>query len=253
MKVTDKLEDDIWDSPFSMDLYGDAITEIKDIRNNKFLRVCCTQLLISPKEQKRILNDWLNAIPFLSIDFLMFSCHVPQSLINAIGQNHLIKGLYIKWTKAKSIKPITTIHNLEHLYIGQASSLLDINEIIILQNLKSLHIESTSHTSNYNFLRLLVNLEVLEIEGGFSKLLKLDSIDSFIGSLKCLKSLSLVAVKCPLPDINEILKLKKLVNLCMVEEYCSKELQIIRRNLTNLKYDQEYYSALRLRNLQKTN
>jgi hypothetical protein len=244
MKTAQEMEGFSWESPFSGASYDKTITEIKDIGDRKILRVCCTQLLTSPKEQKRILDDWQDILPALSAEYIKFWCHVPQCLINAIGRNTGIKGIEIKWTRAKEIKPITGISSLEHLSIWEGAYLVDIHEIQSLPRLRSLHIGGINHTSQFDFLKNLLTLEILDLRSGSSRKKDMEPIDGWIGSLKNLRSLRLQALGCPLPEVTELVKLKKLENLCIDGNYDAEKLRFLRTNLPALKYDQEYYNDL---------
>ena len=139
--------------PSFLEGFGDSITEVKEIGEKRDLRVSCTQLLVPAKEQNRVLKEWIREIPHLEIDFLILSSHVPQKLLDAIGENQNLKGLYIKWTKAKKIAPITKNTKLEYLHIGPGASIEDIEQIASLNSLEVLSIENTKKNPGYSFLQ----------------------------------------------------------------------------------------------------
>lgn len=249
----EQLKSGFWIPDFFKDYFGNTLTEVKEFDRRRNLRIACTQLLIPAKEQNRILKEWLEILPNLQIDFLMISSHVPQKLLDAIGQNKNLKGLYIKWTKAKTIECLTNNTNLEYLHIGSGSSLIDVDKISNLKKLKVLEIENTKKTSDYSFLKSLSQLEMLKIKGGIYSTLKVDTIDTFIGHLQNLILFQMVAVRCPKPDYKEIIKLRKLINLLSPVDFHNREYEKIKSNLPLLRYDQEYYEELRKKNLKRIN
>jgi hypothetical protein len=246
----EQLKYGFWYS-FENSQFGNTIKETKDLDNRKNLMIAPTQLLLRNKsEERRILKEWIDIIPTLSIDFLSVQSHVPQRLIDAIGKNETLKGVSIKWTRAKSIKPITQISNLEYLHVGSGASILDVVEISRLKKLKVLKLENTKRTTNYSFLKNLTDLEFLELGGAMYSVLKIDTLDDFIGHLtKLIRFAAAAAVKCPKPDYREIIKLKNLVTLSLNEDFDDDEYKIIKSELPKLKYDQKFYNKVMERNL----
>ena len=99
------------------------------------------------------MKEWIEALPTLDIEFLDLQSHVPTKLIESVSKNTKLKGLYIKWTKTKSISPIANMNNLEYLHIGSGAGIIDIDKISQLGRLKDLTLENIKKTQDYSFLK----------------------------------------------------------------------------------------------------
>jgi len=242
-----------WLSPTFEERCLPTITEVSDYDGGPSANIACTQLLESDERKKRrILNEWVEVLPSLPIHFLRFSCHVPEKLLNAACKNVRLKGLYIKWTGAKSIASIRELNNLQQLYLGSAAGVRDPTPISSLDRLTILVLENLKGVTNYSFLKYLNKLKSLSIEGGMYSRPVIEDLN-FVTELKQLQSFSLIAMKCLKPSLRPFESLKTLNKLFLCCSFSRKEEEWLEGQLPNLRYGFEYYRKLRQKNFDKIN
>ena len=135
---------------------------------------------------------------------------VEEPLLQATFLNPRIRGLFIKWTRAKSIEGIERLQNLEELHLGNASSISDLSPLASLHCLRVLDLENLAKISDYSILRALTGLESLCIEGGMYSRPYIDDLE-FVADLTALKEFQLVAMRCRRPRLEPFRKLSNLI------------------------------------------
>jgi len=229
------------------------IQEVSEYNNEQTISIACTQLSISEeREKKRILNEWLEAMPYLPADYIRFACHVPQKLLDAVSKNTKIKGLAIKWTNAKSIVPLEQLSNLEELRLGDARQVDDIAPISKLTKLKILFLENLKRINNCSPISSLSELEHLSIVGGMSSRPTIESLE-MLSSLKQLQSFHLVAMQCKNQNIEPLKNLKLLEDLFLCFDVNQEDETALKRSLPHLKFSFDFYRQREAKNLAKLN
>jgi hypothetical protein len=238
-----------WNLASAKELNTRIIREVSEYKSEQIIAIACTQLSISDeKEKKRILNEWIKAIPNIPANYIHFVCHVPQKLLDAISDNKQIKGLAIKWTNAKSIGSLEKLLNLEDLRLGAASRVGDIVPISKLTKLKILFLENLMQVKNYSPISSLPELEHLSIQGGWDSRPTIESLE-MLSSLKHLRSFHLVAMQCKNQSIEPLKNLKLLEDLLLCFDVNQEGENELQRSLPNLKFGFDFYKQQEIRNL----
>lgn len=203
------------------------------------LGIGCAQMEeLTSKERKKIIQDWCE---FLSkptkIEIIWFVCRVNQELFDAVCKQNQLKGLYIKWSGIKSIHAINQLANLNYLYIGSSSKVVDIEPLISLHKLIFLELENFQRVHDYSILANLTNLEGLCITGNiFSpQIVKIDSL-KFLEAFHNLKYLDLDATKILDNSYESICHLKELRTFTLTSTIPKTIRTQIKETLKNLKY-----------------
>lgn len=250
--MKNQITSGFWETAPFVRHFPPAITEVSEYDGGSSVNVSCTQLIYANERTKRrILKEWIEAIPSLPARMVRFSCHVPEPLLVAICGNPSIRGLYIKWTKSKSVEALRSLNHLEQLYLGNAAGIDDATPIMSLENLKVLSVENLKKITNYSFLQCLSRLESLSIVGGMYSRPIINDLQ-FVSKLTQLRSFSLVAMRCRRPSLEPFWQLKQLVNLSLCCDFPDEEKKQLEAQLPNLRYGFEYYRKLQERNLAKT-
>jgi len=225
-----------------------TITEIDEFDGSPTVTIACTQLNRTPVESKRILRDWIEALPSMPVNFVRFSCHVPDKLLQATFLNPRIRGLFIKWTRAKSIEGIERLQNLEELHLGNASSISDLSPLASLHCLRVLDLENLAKISDYSILRALTGLESLCIEGGMYSRPYIDDLE-FVADLTALKEFQLVAMRCRRPRLEPFRKLSNLIAIGLCCDFHNDECKAFDEQMPNLRFGFAYQSSITEENI----
>lgn len=196
-----------------------------DIKSETF-HIACTQLqFISPTEQKKILNEWIENIHKLeNAKQIYFHSRVNQKLFEAMCNLKNLESVYIKWSgnSIKSFVSLIKLKKLKYLYLGNCA-VLDIEFIKNLKQLRALYLNEFNKVQDFTIINNLTDLEELGINGGYARSLKLESIE-FIKNLSNLKELSLINTKIKdKSSLAVINNLKNLERLWLRQEYRSSE------------------------------
>ena len=151
--------------------------EVNEYNGQKQLCISCTQLcsaalfkdqkVYSVREQKRILNEWVEFLCTNTKTFkaLHFSSHVPQKLFDAACCQENLEELRFKWGNYKNLSALENLKKLKFLYLGSCPSVQNISPLLKLSNLTVLFIENFKRIEDYSPLAALSQLEQLVICG----------------------------------------------------------------------------------------
>jgi len=162
--------EDVGNAPTSI------VHEVNEYRGQERIVIACTQLPDSryapkgytPKEQRKILNDWLDFLQTNTKAFrsLRFVSHVPQRLFDAACRQENLESLYLKWGNYKDLSALENLHAIKSLYIGSGAGVRDIAPLCSLKSLVVLGVENFKRIEDYSSLTALTQLEELHISSG---------------------------------------------------------------------------------------
>ena len=227
-----------------------GVSEVAEYDGSPTVTIACTQLNRTPVESKRILREWIEALPSMPVDFVRFCCHVPDNLLQATFLNPRILGLFIKWTRAKSIEGIERLANLEELHLGSAASIRDLTPLASLKRLRVLDLENLAKISDYSILRNLTELESLCIAGGMYSRPLIDDLE-FVADLTSLKEFHLVAMRCRRHRLEPFRKLSNLIALGLCCDFPNDECKAFDEQMPNLRFGFAYQSRDIVENIQR--
>ena len=125
-------------------VFPTPISELAAYNQEEILSLSCTQLNLSATMQKKVVREWVAALPKLPIKHLLFWSKVDQELFDAAVQIPGLESLYIKWSSIKSIEAIKQCKTLKALHIGSSPSLTGLNNLRELGALFSLTLENSN-------------------------------------------------------------------------------------------------------------
>jgi hypothetical protein len=202
--------------------------------------------------KRRILDEWIEAIPAIPATQVAFHSRVPQRLLDAVCRNTQISGLFIKWTSARTVQSVSNLVVLEELRLGGASQISDLSPIATLSKLRVLFLENALHVEDYSCLRALRCLRHLSIEGSMYSQSPIRDL-SFISALSDLRSFHLVAMRCKDKSIEALTTLKFLEDLSLCFDLTPSERELLKVSLPQLKWGVEFYEKRRADNLARLN
>jgi len=147
-----------------------TIERVSDYKGQDKLWLFCTQTNLTQREQKRIVNEWIEFLQTntKAIKFLYIRSRVSQALFDAACCQENLEELHFKWGGYKDLAALKKLSNskqLKHLYIGTGASVEDISPLAEMKNLASLYVENFKKINDYSPLAALQNLEELDISG----------------------------------------------------------------------------------------
>ena len=195
--------------------------QVKDYKVQDELWLVCTQLSLTQREQKRIVNEWVEFLQTntKTIKLLYFRSRVPQVLLDAACCQENLEELHIKWGGYKDLSALRKLSNakqLKHLYIGSGAGVEDLSPLTEMKNLTSLYIVNFKKIEDYSPLAALQNLEQLIISGP-------------------------ILGQAPIKDYEFLRKMPNLLsvwfpNISVRKKYTSEELASLRAALPNLTF-----------------
>jgi hypothetical protein len=198
------------------------VTEVSQYAGGKELTINCTQLddglYKSPKEKKRVLNEWCEFLIDNPNTFteLTFGTRMPQELFEAICHQQNLERLEIKWGAYKDVSAIESLQELKLLEIGPGAAVESIAPVSKLPNLIGLYVENFQKINDYSQLEALRKLESLTIcgNGMGPQYIRLDSLE-FLRQMTQLRHLRLTSIRLASKDYSPILSLKRLEHLTL--------------------------------------
>ncbi|HOZ69992.1 MAG TPA: leucine-rich repeat domain-containing protein [Chitinophagaceae bacterium] len=194
---------------------GPKLINFSEYKGEADIELCCTQLdNTTAKEQAKIVDEWCdhlsnNTLPLKSI---WMETRISQKIFDAICKQTSLTSLWIKWGVYPDLSAISQLTNLEHLHLGNGTSITDLSPVGRLPQLKTLESDGLVNVHDYRFLSSLTALQDLDIEGdGFSSMKPVLLSDlKFLESIPWLQRLCLKMVRVKDKDYSPILKIKDL-------------------------------------------
>ncbi|MBA6231431.1 MULTISPECIES: leucine-rich repeat domain-containing protein [unclassified Colwellia] len=203
------------------------------------LRIACTQLNITPSQQKKLVDEWAELIPKLTnIEHVWFYSRVPQKLINSVSRLPNLRSLFIKWSGngITDLVKLGDLKSLERLYIGSCTQVETLDCLKNLTNLKWLEMHELKKINDITAVKELSNLIGLTFTGGMFGKQSLTNIEP-ISHLSKLEFLDLHRLKVESGDISAITQLQNLKYLDLPIYYPLSEFARIYAFLPNCDHD----------------
>ena len=208
----------------------------EEYRGNERLNLICTQLDVSPYQQKKTTEAWCDLLPQLSgVRTLWFKSRVSQPLFEAACQMKNLEGLYVKWSGIKSIASISKLKKLKYLSIGSSAQVESIEPLRQMTELQVLEIENFKQIRRLDPVAELTKLEFLSICGSTWTEQVVESLAP-LRTLTNLKYLNLVALRSLDKSLRPVGDLKSLVTLRTSWRWTVREFEYLRDNLPSLRY-----------------
>ncbi|GAA4057649.1 hypothetical protein [Agromyces indicus] len=150
----------------------EALWRVEQYRGQRSVEVQATQLegngVTKRSEQKRILAEW---VEFLSgsttgITDLNLVSQVPQELLDAVGGQHQLKSLAVKWGPYSDLNPLRSLKELRTLSLGGARAVKDLQPLASLHKLHTLVLDQPFSARNPEVIGQFQSLERLAFGNG---------------------------------------------------------------------------------------
>lgn len=185
-----------------------------------------------PKELKR----WNEIVENLdNVEYVWTHHKLSQETFESICRMKNLKGINIKWGSIKDLKCLENQPRLQHLHIGSAPAVENIEPISTLSHLVSFNCENLKRITNWEPLTKLKQLQGLGVNGAMYQRLKLDSIE-FVSGLDQLKHLMLISTNILNRSLKPIESLITLEALYLTNDWPDADFQKLREQLPHLKY-----------------
>lgn len=132
---------------------------------------CINDPKLVERRQREYTDEWVRflngeKLPLREVDVCS---SVNQKLFDALCTQSSIESLRIKWLRCSRMDKIAGLKRLKKLYIGRASSLIDISPIANLGNLETLVLCEPKKVFDFSPLCKLKKLKVLGICGSYTE------------------------------------------------------------------------------------
>ena len=154
---------------------GKTIHKLEEYNGEDKIGISCTQIealewsttgkLLTKKEQKRILNEWIDFLRTntKALKALHFRTHTPQALFDAACCQENLEELFFTWGNYKDLSGLEKLPFLKFLRIGSGAGVQDISPLCRMKSLVVLHVENFKRVEDYSSFADLKNLEQLNI------------------------------------------------------------------------------------------
>ena len=130
------------------------------------LAVDCTQTGLPAAEQRRLVQEWCEALPTLDkVRVLWLTSRVPQELFDAACRMPALESLWVKWSGLDSIEALQHAGRLRHLRLGSSPGVSDLAALERLPHLRWLELENLKRVTRLEPLARLRRLEGLAFTG----------------------------------------------------------------------------------------
>ena len=199
----------------------EALWRVEQYRGQRSVEVQASQLegngVTKRSEQKRILAEW---VEFLSgsttgITDLNLVSQVPQELLDAVGGQHQLKSLAVKWGPYSDLNPLRSLKELRTLSLGGARAVKDLQPLASLHKLHTLVLDQPFSARNPEVIGQFQSLERLAFGNGHlgsDRTLEVADLE-WIGRLTNLRALHLPGTRLPVEQLTTLAKLPNLVEL----------------------------------------
>jgi hypothetical protein len=131
------------------------------------INVVYTQTELSPSAQRKLVDSWCTVLPTLSsVRYIWFNSHVPQQLFDVACRIPNLEGLYVKWSRIKSLCALPESNSLKYLHIGGSAQVQSIEPLRQMTQLRWLGLENLKRIRDISALSSLSDLEGLAYTGG---------------------------------------------------------------------------------------
>lgn len=234
MKLTEKhIRRGFWYWDVENNFPPKAISHFEDYNSSSILHLTSGQS--SSPQRKKIIQKWCEMLPELDrISYLWLNMKVGQDLFESVCEISNLEGLYINSSGIKDISSLRKLTNLNHLYLGHLSQIVNIDILAELSSLITLDLEQINKISDFGFISNLPQLEGLSIDGGMWVTQKIDTLEP-VGHLLNLKYLTLINTRIKDKSFAPLLNLKNLIRFNTAWFYPEEEFEKLKA-LPNLKY-----------------
>jgi hypothetical protein len=130
------------------------------------LLVSCTQTDLKPREQRKRVERWCEALPSLEhVKFLWFHSKVLPEMFEAACQMPNLAGLYVDWSSIESLEPLADRSSLRYLRLGSSPGVLSLKPLATLTQLRWLELENLKRITDIADIGQLRNLIGFGLDG----------------------------------------------------------------------------------------
>jgi hypothetical protein len=212
-----------------------AIVRPEEHNGTHQINICCTQTDLSDREQKRLVEQWCDVLPTMSVRRVWFNSKVSQDMFEAACRIPNIEMLYIKWGSINSIQRIEQAANLKAFYLGTAG-ICDIQSLAGLHELRWLYLANVNAMVDLSPLHSLAKLEGLQLTGAEFKRFTIPSFAPF-RELTQLLWLHLGAVHAEDGSLRPLANLKRLLVLVLGNFFSFQEFAWLSAHLPTTRCD----------------
>ena len=222
-----------WNELHQKDMVPKGIKSPSEYDGSPALSIWCTQLDMPSAKQKKLVAEWIDALPHLqAIKSLWFVSRVSQELFDAACKMPNLADLDIKWSGIRSLEPIAALQNLRHFRLGQSGAIESVQPITHLNRLEWLFIEGVTKDSSLEAYNALSNLIGLGINGNEGKPLVVPSLLP-LAKLTKLRWLHLGAIRATDGLLAPLANLKRLEYLGLPNFFSTEEFSQLAVKLPN--------------------
>lgn len=205
-----------------------SIREPEEYGGLPTLNIVCTQTNLPARDQAKLVRRWCDFLPTISgLEFLWFHSQVSQELFDAACSVPNLKGLWIKWSRIKSIERVTNLTNLTFLHIGSSPQLASIEPLRLLRNLLWLELENIKRVSDLTVIGDLQQLQGLAIQGSMWTPQVVDSLAP-LARLRALRYLALPNLKTRDKTLSPLFSLTSLEQFRAAQWWSAEEMRQLR-------------------------
>lgn len=212
-------------------LTGDIPSPIRspaDYKGGRSVNIACTQTGLTVSRQRRLVAQWVNDLPNIPAETVVFSSKVSQNLLDAACAAPNLRALSIKWSSAQSLDGLRSASKLQSLFLGSSPSISDLRPFAAVHHLRHLFIENVAGPIDLDFLRPLDCLKELGLSGARRRKVEVLSLEP-VASKSQIEMLWLVRVRIingglrPLHSLSNLKSLRTTIrhNSPEFKELCS--------------------------------
>lgn len=242
--TAEQIQHSFWAYRPEMNFLPEAVHYPDEFDGRSRLNLVCTQLDLSSYQQKKLVDDWCQLLPKLTLfKYLWFSSRTNQAMFEATCKISTLEGLYIDWRGIKDLSPLTNLRDLKYLHIGSSPFVGSILPLKSMDQLVVLHIENFKPILDLHPLGAMINLEGLAVWGSTWTTQTVDSLAP-LSSLNNFQYAYLENLKSLENSLLTLLELKQLVNLVIGYHWSKNEMRLLKENLPELQYGSLFHDEL---------
>ena len=215
----------------------DAIQHPREYSGGDVLNIACTQTGLPASRQKALVRDWCTLLPEISVRTLVFSSKVSQELFDAACAVPGLEALSVKWSSIHSLQALSGLCTLRAFYLGSAPSVESLKPISRLAAIEHLFISGIPGPVDLSFVEGLNTLREFGVAAGRGHRLRVDSLQP-LASLHRLELLWLVSMQIRNGGLLPLYSLRNLSSLRTTMSESAKDFQALCLALPNLKHFQ---------------
>lgn len=159
--------DGFWRHRPADDFPPEPVERLAEYDGAERLNLACTQTDLSPHRQRKLVEEWCEALPdFSKLRFLWMSSRVNQQMFEAACRVPRLEGLYVEWGGIDDLSPVVRRIGLRFLHVGSAPGITSIECLSELRSLEVLELENLHRVPDISVIGRLTGLQGLALYGG---------------------------------------------------------------------------------------